>query len=212
MLFRSSVPRIKPRALGIKKDYSLVDCQLWKFVKPLLRSSLKLQALGVQQPNTCACTSERKWRGPTLCPISFLSFSFFQALGRRPWGCSCLAFASDAAGNWSLEPVRQLRREVARVGVVAAGSCYRPQVQYADKQTKTNPLQDPSSTSPRLAAGPPKTEICQWLQRLPACLKFLPIPKQLGDKMGRKEQGWGAEKGDFLCQGWNEHRCKFFTR
>lgn len=32
--------------------------------------------------------------------------------------------------------------------VVAAGSCYRPQVRYADKQTMTNPLPKPPPTPP----------------------------------------------------------------
>lgn len=100
-------------------------------------------------------------------------------------------------------------------GVVAAGSCYRPQVRYADKQTMTNPLPKlPPFTPPCLAAGPPKTEICQWFQRLPAYLGFLWIPKQPGDKTGGREQGgaWGSGRGSVLRQSyprWNEHRCNF---
>lgn len=100
--------------------------------------------------------------------------------------------------------------------VVAAGSCYRPQVRYADKQTMTNPLPKPPPPSPPpcLAAGPLKTEICQWFQRLPAYLGFLWIPKQPGDKTGGRERGgaWGSGRGSVLRQSyprWNEHRCNF---
>lgn len=103
--------------------------------------------------------------------------------------------------------------------MVAAGSSYRPQVRYADKQTMTNPLPKPPPPPPPHPASPPGLRRQKFVNGFRDCRHTWDSSGFPNNRVTRQEGesrvgawGWRSGRGRVLRQsypGWNEHRCNF---
>lgn len=103
--------------------------------------------------------------------------------------------------------------------VVAAGSCYRPQVRYADKQTMTNPLPKPPPLHPPPhPASPPGLRRQKFVNGFRDCRHTWDSSGFPNNRVTRQEGESGVGRGgkwegkSVLRQSyprWNERRCNF---
>lgn len=114
-----------------------------------------------------------------------------------------LLVAGSAAGNWSLDSVRQLWERCEPRAPVTARRC------GVLTSRRWQPRRGVCAYAYLRPPRPPKTEICQWLAEIVGIPGIPPDPKQPATRQEGERRRASKRRGVF-CQRyplWNEHRC-----